>query len=201
MKPYYEDSLVTIYHADNLEILPNLQPVGCVLTDPPYGVDYKGRWNSEWAEIQNDKGTAWIAPVFKSIYAIMRNDSFCISFYGWPHADAFVSAWKECEFRLLSHLVFIKNQIGLGYFSRGQHEQAYLLAKGKPAQPETAISDVYHWERVRDPIHPTEKPVGALVQVLKQYGQTGGRSRSIYGERLYACRCEEFGIKGYWNRN
>ena len=42
MKPYYEDDAVTIYHGDCREIMPTLPPVDLVLTDPPYGIDYKG---------------------------------------------------------------------------------------------------------------------------------------------------------------
>lgn len=38
MKPYYEDSAVTIYHGDCREILPALPKVDLVLTDPPYGI-------------------------------------------------------------------------------------------------------------------------------------------------------------------
>lgn len=38
MKPYYEDSHVTIYHADCREVLPQLSDIGVVLADPPYGV-------------------------------------------------------------------------------------------------------------------------------------------------------------------
>lgn len=36
MKPYYEDSSVKIYLGDCREILPHLEPVDLVLTDPPY---------------------------------------------------------------------------------------------------------------------------------------------------------------------
>lgn len=35
-KPYYEQDGITIYHADCREILPHLDPVDLVLTDPPY---------------------------------------------------------------------------------------------------------------------------------------------------------------------
>jgi len=36
--PYYEQGGVTIYHGDCREILPLLEPVDLVLTDPPYGI-------------------------------------------------------------------------------------------------------------------------------------------------------------------
>lgn len=35
MKPYYEEKGITIYHGDCREILPTLEPVDLVLTDPP----------------------------------------------------------------------------------------------------------------------------------------------------------------------
>lgn len=38
MKPYYDEDGCTIYHGDCREILPQLEPVDLVLTDPPYGV-------------------------------------------------------------------------------------------------------------------------------------------------------------------
>ena len=36
--PYYEEGGITIYHGDCREILPSLDPVDVVITDPPYGV-------------------------------------------------------------------------------------------------------------------------------------------------------------------
>lgn len=40
MKPYYEDALVTIYHADSRTFeVPGL--VDLIVTDPPYGIAYK----------------------------------------------------------------------------------------------------------------------------------------------------------------
>ena len=41
IKPYYEKDGIVIYHGDCREILPTLEPVDLVLTDPPYGINYK----------------------------------------------------------------------------------------------------------------------------------------------------------------
>ena len=43
-EPYYQDESCTIYHADCREILPLIEPVDLVLTDPPYGVG-KADWD------------------------------------------------------------------------------------------------------------------------------------------------------------
>ena len=44
IKPYYETPLGKLYHGDCLEIMPQLEPVDLVLTDPPYGVT-KNNWD------------------------------------------------------------------------------------------------------------------------------------------------------------
>lgn len=38
LKPYYEHGGITIFHGDCRDILPHLEPVDLVLTDPPYGI-------------------------------------------------------------------------------------------------------------------------------------------------------------------
>ena len=43
MKPYYEHAGITIWHGDCREILPYLPKVDAVITDPPYGVDFRGK--------------------------------------------------------------------------------------------------------------------------------------------------------------
>ena len=49
MKPYYETELGKLYHGDCLEIMPQLEPVDLVLTDPPYGIEdiWKGGANGK----------------------------------------------------------------------------------------------------------------------------------------------------------
>ena len=42
MKPYYEHGGITIYHGDCREILPDIESVDLVLTDPPYGIGEHG---------------------------------------------------------------------------------------------------------------------------------------------------------------
>lgn len=41
IKPYYQDDYCTIYHGDCRDILPEIERVDLVLTDPPYGIGTK----------------------------------------------------------------------------------------------------------------------------------------------------------------
>ena len=46
-KPYYDHAGITIYHGDCLDIMPYLEKVDLVLTDPPYGVT-----QNDWDKIE-----------------------------------------------------------------------------------------------------------------------------------------------------
>ncbi len=59
MKPYYQDSAVTIYHGDCREIVPTLGRFDLLLTDPPYGLKLTGgtcgkRFNGEYRNWDNE---------------------------------------------------------------------------------------------------------------------------------------------------
>ena len=54
MKPYYQDSSITIYCGDCREILPSLEKVDLLLTDPPYGID-AGNMTLGYANTFKDK--------------------------------------------------------------------------------------------------------------------------------------------------
>jgi len=71
MTPYYQDDAVTIYHGDCREILPTLDSVDLVLTDPPYGMKYQPdkshptntrRSTREWEPIYGDDSPFGPAP-------------------------------------------------------------------------------------------------------------------------------------------
>lgn len=59
MKPYYQDKHCTIYHGDCRELA--LEHVGAVVTDPPYGINYKSGHNTgysaprEWNKWRRDE--------------------------------------------------------------------------------------------------------------------------------------------------
>ena len=66
---------------------------------------------------------------FAVIARVLRPDSFCVSFYGWPEADRFLSVWKRCGLRPVSHFVWIKDYASRKGYTESCHEMAYLLAK------------------------------------------------------------------------
>ncbi len=162
----------TIIHGDCLNILPQIpaNSIHFVLTDPPYLVGYKDRTGRS---IQNDKDDAWLKPAFSEIYRVLTNHSYAVSFYGWPHIDRFMAAWKAAGFRIVGHLVFPKRYTSTTRHLRYQHEQAYLLAKGWPQEPAYPIGDVIEFFYSGNKLHPTEKPLSALLPLVETFSRRG----------------------------
>lgn len=176
VRPCYEKAGIGIYQGDCLDVMPTFrsESVDFVLTDPPYLVRYEGRWDGARKQIVGDDDPSWLEPAFKEIWRVMKPDTFCVSFYGWPHTDTFLGLWKAIGFRPVSHFAFVKAQWGLGRFTRGRHETAYLLAKGRPPKPKKAIADVIEWRRDKPKIHPNQKPVSTLTPLITSYCPQGG---------------------------
>lgn len=174
VRPYYDQDGIRIFLGDCRDVLPTLPGAAdLALTDPPYLVDYRGRWGRHQS-IANDRSDEWLEPAFAALYAALKDDGICVSFYGWPAIERFMAAWRAAGFRPVSHMVWIKNVWGLGYYTRGQHEQGFVLAKPASRKPDAPISDVLDWRRVQRPVHPTEKPVGALRTIVSAFCPASG---------------------------
>ncbi len=71
MKPYYDYKGITIYHGDCQEILPELDHVDLILTDPPYGVELQ-------YDIYIDTENNWFNLLNDMIPKMKQKASMCI---------------------------------------------------------------------------------------------------------------------------
>ncbi len=180
----------TIINADCLQVMPQLQAASMnfILTDPPYLVNYKSR---DGRSIKNDNDDAWLKPAFAEMYRVLARNNFCVSFYGWPHAEKFLAAFRLAGFRIVGHLMFPKRYTSTTRHLRYQHECAYLLAKGYPKEPAYPIGDVIDFVYSGNKLHPTEKPVSALLPLVETFSAPGGLVLDPFsgsGSTLHAAR-------------
>lgn len=165
-------SVNSILHGDCIEKMCEMpaNSVDFILTDPPYLVNYRDR---DGRTIQNDAKSDWLKPAMREAYRVLKQDRVAIMFYGWTKVDAFFDAWKEAGFQPIGHLVFRKTYTSKSRFLRYQHEQAFLLAKGRPPLPKQPLGDVMDMPYSGNKLHPTQKPVAALAPLVGSFSLPG----------------------------
>ena len=147
----------TLYHGDCLEILPTLDKVDAVVTDPPYGMAYLSAWRSEKHDAIAGDGDysllewAFQIPVQHSRYVFCRWDAV-------PRAD-----------NPKSMIVWVKPNCGSGDLEH-EHGRTTEYALFWPG-PEHKWPQKRPWDVVRHPKaktdrHPTEKPESLMSEFV-----------------------------------
>jgi len=161
-----------IIHGDCIEVMRTMasESIDMVVADPPYLVNYTPR---DRRTIANDVSDEWLHPAYAEMYRLLKPNTFCVSFYGWPHVDRFMGAWKRCGFRPVSHFSFVKDYPSTKGYTEGFHEVAYLLAKGRPEKPANPLKDVLDWTYTGNPLHPNQKPVHVIQKLIESFSKRG----------------------------
>ena len=133
MKPYYESDGITIYNADCREILPMLEPVDLVLTDPPYncGKDY-GTYKDN---LPTDEYYKFMEMVVNLSRVVAPNQFWVSPRYQLPLWSKLIPDY---------HLIVIRRG-ATGPFRGGWSDQFEIaLSIGKPSR---CVSDL--WDSIR----------------------------------------------------
>jgi site-specific DNA-methyltransferase (adenine-specific) len=144
--------------------------VDLVVTDPPYVAHYRDR---SGRRVARDNRADWILPAFDQIGRVMRQDSLCVSFYGWTAIAEFMAAWKAAGLKPVGHLVWHKSYASRVGFVAARHEQGFLLAKGNPPRPAKALPDVLPWKYTGNQLHLTQKAVEVIQPLIEAFSRPG----------------------------
>ena len=167
---YYRTDLGVLYHGDCLEIMPMLEPVDLVLTDPPYGLNSKmqgGTWGKAYS---NGDMLKWDYVVEQGEFdKILNMGNFQIIWgannYTTPPSRCWL-IWQKPFLNTLS-----------------EFEMAWTNID-KP-------SKIYKSQRVsKNNGHPTEKPIGLMTYCL-EFSKTSGIALDPFlGSGTTAIACE-----------
>jgi site-specific DNA-methyltransferase (adenine-specific) len=155
MKPYYEHGGIVIYHGDCREVLPLLDPVDLVLTDPPYGIaaTWRGGKGHRWGKAANQtpERNEWdSAPPDPALIAAILAKGKQAVIWGGNYFDLPLSrGW----------LVWNKPERG---FSLSEAELAWT-------SKDTVIRVFDYRRSERDRKHPTQKPLALMRWCLQQF--------------------------------
>lgn len=170
-KPYYDRDGITIYHGDFREILPHLPKVDLLLTDPPYGVNYKTSWRCKGdrlrVPIANDDGLAVVAEAWR-----LATDTLADNRHWYAFASPRMLGAIGDVFRGFKHIIAWdkgdRGTVGDLECGFGEAWEAVLYGmKGRRplngSRPRTVVR--YDWSATMDPLHPTVKP----IQLLRRF--------------------------------
>ena len=157
VRPYYEASGITIYHGDCREVLPGLPKVDLVLTDPPYGMEFRSNYRS----VRHEKivGDTFL-PLDAIRLAIGAAARAAYVFCRWDNLRE-MPAPK-------SVLVWVKNNWSMGdlLHEHGRQWEAICFYPAAGHEFVRRIPDVLFADRTGNNNHPTEKPTDLLGQLV-----------------------------------
>lgn len=154
LKPYYDDGNgIVIYHGDCREILPHLEPVDLVLTDPPYGIARVmkgGKGTGHWTLLSD--GNPWDHEAPDLTFLLNSAKSFVV--------------WGGNYFNLpLSRGWFVWDKLN-AVPTMGQCELAWTNADRPIQRFEWPVGRNNHG-------HPTEKPLELITWSITESRTTG----------------------------
>jgi site-specific DNA-methyltransferase (adenine-specific) len=167
MKPYYYDGTVTIYHGDSRDVLPSLEPVDLILTDPPYGVAYVSNMaaGKGTQPITND-GTRLSLALYRHIIPLLRADHV-LWFTRW---DAWPDVWLLLgqHFPIRGLLIWDKGSPGMGDLKHWgpSYEMIASVGTGKITGSRDGSIVRFNAPPSKDRLHPTQKPVPLLAYLI-----------------------------------
>lgn len=155
IEPYYSHAGITIYHGDCLEIMPHLEPVDLVLTDPPFGI---GNFIQVTGNIRGKKVEWNDKPPKKIIFEILKNKSTNQIIWGANYFNCFDENGGA--------IIWIKNQ-PMPDFSKA--EIASCSFHKKTEIYEQTWTNFVNTKKTR---HPCERPIKLYKWCIETYTHT-----------------------------
>lgn len=177
VRPYYEDALVTLYHGDAREIMPELTDEPTILlTDPPYssgGFQEAGKSSgsigtrtTETIAMDNLSSRGY-QRLMREVLRNCRSVDEAYIFTDWRMWLYTFDALEDGGWRVRNMLVWDKQQMGMGMPWRNQHE-LIAYAKRSPAKiMDGKRGNVLNIKRSGNKMHPTEKPLDLCLALLE----------------------------------
>lgn len=176
-----DDHLINGDSLWELQTIPD-QSIDCVITDPPYGIDYQSNRREvkeQLDKIKNDKDEAFglLDGVCKILVNKMKPNSHLYFFTSWKVYSRFEGVISK-YFEIKNVIVWDKLNHGTGDLEGNygeQHELIIFASNGRRILNGDRPTNIIAYSRVSNNLHPTEKPVGLLkrlIEVSTQEGET-----------------------------
>jgi len=163
---------IKIYNDDCRNILKDLpdNSIDCILTDPPYAIDFVSSWKAYNKEDFEDSKNE-ILPLLKDVCILLqqkcKKDAHLYFFSSWMSYSLFENIISE-YFDISNVIIWEKNNTSLVDFDKryGFSYEQIIFCKQKGNNERMlrnkSSRDVVHFDRIANPDHTCEKPVKLL---------------------------------------
>ena len=178
MVPYFDRDGVTIYHADCRDVLPSIDPasVDLLLTDPPYGIGYKGSnyWNGR--TVHGDDEPFDPTPMLRYGKAVLFGANH------FAHSLPETAGWIVWDKRDNTSRELPGSDAELAWTNATTQVRVYR---------QVWMPHTIRGERL---MHPTQKPAGLMRWIIRQWTKPGDLVLDPYmGSGPVAQACHELG--------
>ena len=174
MKPYYEEDGIVIYHGDNRDILPMLDKVDLVLTDPPYDISGsppgKSHYGMSLRKFESDSFVDLTNGFNVEILSDVKMELFnCFCFCSNKQISGLMQYGENNKY-ITTLLVWHKNNaapFANGVWRNDIEYCVHMRAKGSTFQGDAIQKQkVFTHPIVVNKSHPTVKPIKLINKYL-----------------------------------
>ncbi len=159
-------------NVQHVERLMGGEKADCVFTDPPYNIGFVPPRGTHGAIANDDMSPEKFGDFLRAAMTCARiatkDPGYSFVWSGWSTLDQFAPVLREF-YTIKALPVWVKNNFGIGYYSRPKYEPFFLCLRGEPQRPAVAPADVWEHAKVYDTLHSCEKPVGLIEDILGAY--------------------------------
>lgn len=168
---------IKIYNDDCRNILKDIpdNSIDCILTDPPYAIDFVSSWKANSKEEFNDSKDT-IIPLLNDVCKLLqikcKKDAHLYFFSSWMSYTYFEEVISK-YFDISNVIIWEKNNTSLVDFDKRygfSYEQIiFCKQKGNNSRmlKNKSSRDVIHFDRIANPDHTCEKPIPLLEYFIE----------------------------------
>lgn len=171
-----------LIHDDCLNILPTIEEVDLIITDPPYLMNYKTGWRKDKTHkftkpILNDNNELLIHQTIPLLHKNLKQGGAIYMFCNSNHVEIFKQELQK-YFTIKNILIWVKNNWSAGDLKGAYAKQTEFIiyaVKGRHLLNGRRDSDVLKYNRVagKKQVHQNQKPVNLLEYLIKKSSNEG----------------------------
>lgn len=169
---------VKLFNGDCLELMKGIpdESIDMVLTDPPYGVAFQsGHRKIRYEKIKGDQSLDWLDDFIEEIFRVSKNNTAHYMFCSFHRIDIFKQAIQK-RFKVKNIITWVKNNISMGDLKGNfapKTEFIIFFQKGRRLINGRRDSNVFEFNKTRNELHPTQKPVDMTEYMISKFSDEG----------------------------